>query len=114
MIEASAPPRIIRFGVFELDLHTRELRKAGVRLRLPAQSVDVLTFLLERSGDLVTREELRERLWPAGTFVDFDHGLNASVNRLREALGDAADRPRFIETMPRRGYRFVGPIEGPR
>jgi Tol biopolymer transport system component/DNA-binding winged helix-turn-helix (wHTH) protein len=108
---SGSAPRVIRFGVFELDHHARELRKAGVRLRLPAQSVEVLTLLLERSGDLVTREELRERLWPTGTFVDFDHGLNAAVNRLRETLGDSADRPRFIETVPRRGYRFVGALE---
>jgi DNA-binding winged helix-turn-helix (wHTH) protein len=107
---SGSAPRVIRFGVFELDLHARELRKAGVRLRLPAQSVEVLTLLLERSGDLVTREELRERLWPTGTFVDFEHGLNAAVNRLRDTLGDSADRPRFVETMPRRGYRFVAPM----
>jgi DNA-binding winged helix-turn-helix (wHTH) protein/WD40 repeat protein len=106
-------PRVIRFGVFELDLHAGELRKAGVRLRLPAQSIEVLTLLLDRSGDLVTREELHQRLWPTGTFVDFEHGLNAAVNRLREALGDAADRPRFIETVPRRGYRFVAPVDRP-
>jgi cholera toxin transcriptional activator len=80
-------PRVIRFGVFELDLHAGELRKAGVRLRLPAQSIEVLTLLLDRSGDLVTREELHQRLWPTGTFVDFEHGLNAAVNRLREAAG---------------------------
>jgi DNA-binding winged helix-turn-helix (wHTH) protein len=105
--------RVIRFGVFELDLHSGELRKAGVRLSLPAQSFHVLALLLERSGDLVTREELRERLWPTGTFVDFEHGLNAVVNRLRDTLGDSADRPRFIETVPRRGYRFVGAVERP-
>jgi DNA-binding winged helix-turn-helix (wHTH) protein len=107
---SGSAPRVIRFGVFELDHHARELRKAGVRLRLPAQSVEVLTLLLERSGDLVTREELRERLWPTGTFVDFEHGLNAAVNRLRDTLGDSADRPRFVETMPRRGCRFVAPV----
>ena len=95
--------------MFELDLHAGELRKAGVRLRLPAQSVEVLTLLLERSGDLVTREELCQRLWPTGTFVDFDHGLNAVINRLRETLGDSADLPRFIETVPKRGYRFIAP-----
>ena len=110
MIDLSgSAPRVIRFGVFELDLHAGELRKAGVRLRLPAQSVEVLTLLLERSGDLVTREELRQRLWPTGTFVDFDHGLNAVINRLRETLGDSADLPRFIETVPKRGYRFIAP-----
>jgi len=110
MIDLSgSAPRVIRFGVFELDLHAGELRKAGVRLRLPAQSVEVLTLLLERSGDLVTREELYQRLWPTGTFVDFDHGLNAVINRLRETLGDSADLPRFIETVPKRGYRFIAP-----
>jgi Tol biopolymer transport system component/DNA-binding winged helix-turn-helix (wHTH) protein len=107
--------RVIRFGVFELDLHATELRKAGARLNLPTQSFQVLAMLLERPGDLVTREELRRRLWPDGTFVDFEHGLNAIVNRLRETLGDSADRPRFIETVPRRGYRFIAPVDsGPR
>ena len=108
-----SPRRAIRFGVFELDLHAAELRKAGARLSLPAQSFEVLSLLLERPGDLVTREELRQRLWPNGTFVDFEHGLNAVVNRLRDTLGDSADRPRFIETVPRRGYRFVGGVEAP-
>ena len=102
---------MIRFGVFELDLHAAELRKAGARLNLPTQSFQVLALLLERPGDLVTREELRQRLWPDGTFVDFEHGLNAIVNRLRETLGDSADRPRFIETVPRRGYRFIAPVD---
>src|SRR5918993_215897 len=107
--------RVIQFGVFELDLHAGELRKAGVHLSLPAQSFHVLALLLERPGDLVTREELRQRLWPTGTVVDFEHGLNAVVNRLRETLGDSADRPRFIETVPRRGYRFIGPVDsGPK
>jgi Tol biopolymer transport system component/DNA-binding winged helix-turn-helix (wHTH) protein len=107
--------RVIRFGGFELDLHAGELRKAGVRLSLPAQSFHVLALLLERPGDLVTREELRQRLWPTGTFVDFEHGLNAVVNRLRDTLGDSADRPRFIETVPRRGYRFIAPVDsGPK
>src|SRR4051812_39363396 len=106
--------RVVRFGGFELDLHAAELRKAGARLSLPAQSCHVLALLLERAGDLVTREELRERLWPTGTFVDFEHGLNAVVNRLRDTLGDSADRPRFIETVPRRGYRFIAPVHGRR
>jgi Tol biopolymer transport system component/DNA-binding winged helix-turn-helix (wHTH) protein len=103
--------RVIRFGVFELDLHATELRKAGARLNLPTQPFQVLTLLLERPGELVTREELRRRLWPDGTFVDFEHGVNAIVNRLRETLGDSADRPRFIETVPRRGYRFIAPVD---
>jgi len=104
---------VFRFGVFEVDLRTEELRKQGMKLRLPRQSFAVLTLLLERPGQLVSREELREKLWPADTFVDFDHGLNAAVNRLREALGDSADVPRFIETLPRRGYRFIAPVEAP-
>ena len=102
---------MFRFGVFEVDLRTEELRKQGLKLRLPRQSFAVLSLLLERPGELVTREELREKLWPVDTFVDFDHGLNAAVNRLREALGDSADVPRFVETLPRRGYRFIAPVE---
>src|SRR5215217_1790848 len=103
----------VRFGVFELDLRTGELRKAGVRISLPEQPFQVLEALLERPGRLVTREELRQRLWPAETFVDFDQGLNAAVRRLRDALGDSADTPRFVETMPRRGYRFIAPVIAP-
>lgn len=102
---------VFRFGAFEVDLRTEELRKHGMRLRLPRQSFAVLALLVERPGQLVTREELREKLWPADTFVDFDHGLNAAVNRLREALGDSAEVPRFVETLPRRGYRFIAPVE---
>ena len=106
-------PRLLRarFGVFELDLGAGELRKAGVRIALQEQQLQVLSLLLERSGELVTREQLRQRLWPGGTFVDFDHGMNAVINRLRETLGDSAESPRFIETLPRRGYRFVAPVE---
>jgi TolB-like protein/DNA-binding winged helix-turn-helix (wHTH) protein len=103
---------VIRFGSFEADLHTQELRRRGTLLRLPSQSFQVLQMLLERRGTLVTRDELRAVLWPSDTFVDFDHGLHAAVNRLREALGDSADRPRWIETLPRRGYRFIAPVEG--
>ena len=102
---------LVRFGVFELDLRLGELRKGGVRLRLQHQAFLVLAALLERPSDLVTRDELRSRLWPADTFVDFDHGLNAVVRRLRETLGDSAVTPRFIETLPRRGYRFVAPVD---
>jgi TolB-like protein/DNA-binding winged helix-turn-helix (wHTH) protein/tetratricopeptide (TPR) repeat protein len=97
--------------VFELDLRSGELRKGPTRLKVPDQSIEILRALLEQPGELVTREQLRDRLWPADTFVDFEHGLNAAVRRLREALGDSADTPRFIETLPRRGYRFVGAIE---
>jgi Tol biopolymer transport system component/DNA-binding winged helix-turn-helix (wHTH) protein len=101
---------VIRFGPFDADLQTQELRKHGVRLRLPRQSFQILKMLLERPGSLITREELRQVLWPSDTFVDFDHSLNAAVNRLREALGDSADEPRLVETLPRRGYRFIGEI----
>ncbi len=111
MPEASASAELVRFGVFELDVRSGELRKAGVRVGLQEQALQVLTTLVERPGNLVTRDELRQRLWPNGTFVDFDHGLNAVVNRLRDTLGDSAESPRFIETLPRRGYRFVAPIE---
>jgi TolB-like protein/DNA-binding winged helix-turn-helix (wHTH) protein/Flp pilus assembly protein TadD len=105
-------PTLIPFGPFEADLSSQELRKHGVRLRLPRQSFQILKMLLERPGDLVTREELRQALWHSETFVDFEHGLNAAINRLREALGDSADNPEFIETLPRRGYRFIGPVNG--
>jgi len=102
---------VTRFGPFEADLQTQELRKQGRRLRLPGQSFQILKMLLDRPGELVTREELRTALWPSDTFVDFEHGLHAGVNRLREALGDSADSPRLVETLPRRGYRFIGSVE---
>jgi DNA-binding winged helix-turn-helix (wHTH) protein len=111
MHDRGALPQVIRFGPFALDVRVRELRKGPTRLKVPDQSIEILTALLERPGNLVTREELRHRLWPADTFVDFERGLNAAVWRLREALGDAADAPRFVETLPRRGYRFIGPID---
>jgi Tol biopolymer transport system component/DNA-binding winged helix-turn-helix (wHTH) protein len=107
---SQSAPAVIRFGPFDADLQTQELRKHGVRLRLPRQSFQILKMLLERPGSLITREELRQVLWPSDTFVDFDHSLNAAVNRLREAVGDSADEPRLVETLPRRGYRFIGPI----
>lgn len=103
--------RIVRFGVFEADLATGQLRKSGLKIKLQDQPFQILTILLERPGEVITWEEFRSRLWPGGTFVDFDHGLNASMNKLREALGDAAAHGRFIETVPRRGYRFVAPVE---
>jgi cholera toxin transcriptional activator len=108
----AAPTRLVyRFATYEADPATGELRKAGVRLRLPEQPFRVLIMLLERPGELVTREAIRQKLWPADTFVDFDHGLNTVINRLRETLGDSAANPRFIETLARRGYRFLAPVE---
>jgi Tol biopolymer transport system component/DNA-binding winged helix-turn-helix (wHTH) protein len=105
---------IIRFGPFEANLSTQELLKFGTRLRLPNQSFQILVLLLERPGQLVTRDELRQKLWPSDTFVEYDQGLNAAVNRLRDALGDSADKPRYIETLPRRGYRFLAKTENVR
>src|SRR5215469_9628577 len=99
-----------RFGAFEINLQSGELRKNGLRLRLSGQPFQVLAHLIECAGKLVTREELRSKLWPADTFVDFDHGLNNAVARIREALEDSSGTPRYIETVPRRGYRFIAPI----
>lgn len=104
--------RCTRFGVFELDTRTRELRKHGVKLKVPEQSIQILVTLLERQGELVTREELQKKLWPNDTVVEFDHSINAAIKRLRQALGDTAETPRFIETLPRRGYRFIYPVQG--
>src|ERR1035438_8903135 len=101
----------IRFGVFELDLRTRELRKAGRKVRIQEQPFGVLVSLLERSGELVTRDELRQKLWQSDTFVDFDTGLNKAITKIRDALDDSAASPRFVETLPKRGYRFIAPIE---
>jgi Tol biopolymer transport system component/DNA-binding winged helix-turn-helix (wHTH) protein len=109
--EAVHPPRLVRFGTFEVDLAAGELRKNGVKLKLTGQPFQVLAILLERPGEVVTREELQKRLWP-DTFVDVDHNLNTAINKIREVLGDSADSPRFVETLPRRGYRFVAPVEG--
>jgi Tol biopolymer transport system component/DNA-binding winged helix-turn-helix (wHTH) protein len=105
------PGRVVRFGVFEADLAAAELRKSGLRIKLRDQPFRILAMLLERPGEVVSREELHQLLWPEDTFVDFDHGLNAAVNRLREALGDVAGSARFIETVPRRGYRFIVPVQ---
>jgi TolB-like protein/DNA-binding winged helix-turn-helix (wHTH) protein len=102
--------RLLRFGVFEADLQTRELRKQGKQIKLQEQPFQILAFLLEHPGEIVTREQLRQKLWPADTFVDVDNSVNAAINRLREALGDSAESPRFVETLPRRGYRFVAPV----
>ena len=104
--------RMIQFGIFEVDLRAGELRRNGSRVKLQEQPLQILTLLLERPGEVVTREELQSRLWPADTFVDFDHSLNAAVRRLRDALGDSAENPRFVETVARRGYRFLAPANG--
>jgi len=108
---ASGKSRVARFGTFELDLGARELRKDGRRLRVQDQPFALLAVLLDQPGSVISREDLRTRLWPADTFVDFDHSLNTAVNKLREALGDSASNPRFIETVARRGYRFVAEVE---
>jgi TolB-like protein/DNA-binding winged helix-turn-helix (wHTH) protein/Tfp pilus assembly protein PilF len=107
-IEASG--RVVRFGLFEVDLDCNELRKKGLRLKLQDQPLNLLRILLEHPGTLVTRDELRHRLWKPGTFVEFDHSLNTAMMRLREVLGDPSDNPRFIETVPRKGYRFIAPV----
>jgi len=103
--------RLVRFGVFELDLGAGELRKSGVKLRLQGQPFQVLALLLEHAGEVVTREELQQKLWPSDTFVDFDHSLNTAINKVREALGDSASSPRYVETLARRGYRFIAPLQ---
>ena len=109
---ANSSARIIRFGTFEVNLQTGELRRGGQKLRLQEQPFQLLAALLERPGEVVTREELRSKLWPADTFVDFDQSLNAAIKRLRDVLDDSADAPRYIETLARRGYRFIAPVEG--
>ena len=103
---------LVRFETFEVDLRTGELRKAGVKLKFGGQPFQVLAILLERPGDIFTREELQKRLWP-DTFVDVERNLNTAVNKIREVLGDSAESPRFVETLSRRGYRFIGEIESP-
>src|SRR2546425_4089258 len=108
---AESPGSSYRFGLFEVDSRTGELRKQGRQIKLRGRPFDILVLLLARRGDVITREELRQQLWPADTFVDFDHGLNSAMNRLREGLGDSAENPRFIETLPKRGYRFIAPID---
>src|SRR6267143_214255 len=105
-------PAILRFGVFEVELRSGELRKQGARIKLQEQPFQVLTVLLQRPGEVVTREELRNQNWPADTFVDFDNSLNTAINKMRDALGDSAESPRFIETLPRRGYRFIASVDG--
>src|SRR5436853_4816387 len=112
----SLPPstrtdQLLRFSVFEVDLAAGDLRKNGIKIRLQEQPFQILAFLLGRPGELVTRQDLRDKLWSNDTFVDFDHSLNTAINKLREALGDSASSPRFVETVARRGYRFLAPVE---
>jgi cholera toxin transcriptional activator len=110
--ESTQPKSVFRFGLFELDSATGELRKEGIaRPRVQGQPLEILLHLLSRPGEVVTREELRAQLWPADTFVDYDHSLNAAVNKLRDALNDSAENPRFIQTIPRRGYRFIASVK---
>ena len=112
--EESVSDQRVRFGVFEADFVAGELRKNGLKVKLHAQPLAVLKILLQRPGEIVTREELQQQLWGSNTFVDFEHGLNKTINKLREALGDNADTPRYIETLPRRGYRFIAPVTTPK
>jgi DNA-binding winged helix-turn-helix (wHTH) protein len=101
----------VRFGVFEVDVQARELRKRGMKVKLQQQPFELLLILLERPGEVVCREELRKRLWPADVYVDFDRSLNKAIVKLREALGDSPESPLYIETLPRVGYRFIGPVQ---
>lgn len=103
--------RRYRFGTFEADAAAGELRRQGMRVKLNAQPFQILVLMLERPGDVLTREEICRQVWPEGTFVDYEHGVNSAVNRIREAIGDSAANPRFIETLARRGYRFIAPVE---
>lgn len=112
-VSANSSSRIVRFSTFEVNLHSGELHRRGQRVKLQEQPFQVLAALLQRPGEVVTREELRSKLWPADTFVDFDHSLNAAIKRLRDALGESAETPIFIETLARRGYRFIGQVEAP-
>ena len=111
MNDAQRPAGCVRFGAFEFNPHIGELLKHGMKIKLSGQPVEVLAMLLERPGQRVTREQLQGRLWPHDTVVEFEHSINAAINRLREALGDSADEPRYVETLPRRGYRFIAPVE---
>src|SRR6201981_2577912 len=110
-MSANSSSRIISFSTFELNLQTGELRRQGQKLKLQEQPFQVLAALLERPGEVVTREELRSTLWPSDTFVDFDHSLNAAIKRLRDVLGESAEMPIFVETLARRGYRFIGNLQ---
>src|SRR5207248_7145147 len=110
MPDAAQALAVRRFGAFEVNLQSGELRKNGIRLRLSGQPFQVLALLIERAGEAVTREELQSKLWSVDTFVDFDHGLNNAVARIREVLDDSSETPRYVETLPRRGYRFIAPV----
>lgn len=110
MPDSSPRPPVIRFGVFEVDLRSGELRKSGVKIKLQEQPFQIPAMLLERPGEIITREEIEKKLWSEDTFVDFEHSLATAVKKLREALDDSADNPRFVETLPRRGYRFIYPV----
>src|SRR5271155_4507655 len=111
-MEAAPQPRRTRFGPYEVDLRSGEVYKHGIRLKLQDQPFQVLALLLEHPGEVVTRDELQQKLWPADTFVNFDTGLNSAIKKLRDALADSAEEPRYIETVPRRGYRFIAQVEG--
>jgi DNA-binding winged helix-turn-helix (wHTH) protein len=111
MPQPPSQPRSVRFASFEVNFTSRELRKNGALVKLPGQPFDILAILLERAGEVVTREELQQRLWPADTFVDFEHGMNNAVKKLRAVLGDSADHPLYVETLARVGYRFIAPLE---
>ena len=110
-MDHASVPRSVRFGIFEVDLRAGELRKGGLRIRLQEQPFQVLSMLLEQPGQVVSREELQKKLWCQDTFVDFDHGVNTAINKIRQALGDSAENPRFVQTVARRGYRFIAPVE---
>jgi DNA-binding winged helix-turn-helix (wHTH) protein len=109
-MQPSPIAEIVRFGMFQLDLKARELHKAGVKVKLQEQPFRVLTLLVDRAGQVVTREELRQNIWPTDVYVAFDQGLNNAIKKVRDALGDSADNPRFVETVARHGYRFIAPI----
>src|SRR5436190_20064082 len=110
MGQLADPHQILRFGSFEVDVTSGELRRQGLRIRLQDQPFRLLVLLLDHAGDVVTRDKVRETLWPADTHVDFDHSLNTAVRKLREALGDSGEAPRYVETIARRGYRFIAPV----
>ena len=113
MAQPARSSNMVRFDVYEVDLRAQELYKAGRKIKLQVQPFQVLAMLLEQPGEVVTREELEKRLWPADTFVDFDHSLNTAIKKLRQALGDDQKKPRFVETLPKRGYRFIGTVKQP-